>query len=240
MKDTSFNPEYLNAYVDDELKADAREAALARLESDPDFKRSVCEVRTLKELVRGAYGEAPSVRESRIGCPPPIWRQALVAGLVLVLGLAGGWFAHDGTAGPAPLHVAGLPAGYVPVSLSSQVDPNKIVLHLDSGDPAHLQKVLTLVEDLLHRRGDKVHIEVVVNSYGLDLLREDVSPYKGVIERLSHDHANLAFMACNQTIARLQREGTKVVLVPGVGTAAPSAINEILYRMQQGWVYVKV
>lgn len=231
--------EYMNAFVDGELAAGERDEALARLESDAEFKRAVCELRMMKELVRGAYPETQPARRSAILYCPPAWRQALVAGLLLCLGLAGGWFAHDLSA-PAKLDsLVGLPDGYTPVALASAVDPDRVVLHLDSGDPARLDASLDLAERLLARRGADVRIEIVVNSNGLNLLRQDISPHRARIEDLARRHANLAFLACGQAMARLQREGVDVVLVPEAGVAT-SAINEIITRMGQGWVYVKV
>lgn len=235
----NFSPEFMNAFVDGELTASEREAALARLESDEAFKTAVCETRTMKEMVRGAYGSVQSQTPSKGWRCAPVWRQALAAGLMLSLGLAGGWFARGGLPDGSASPIAGLPTGFSTVSLASQVDPNKIILHVDSSDPARLKRVLVMAEDLLQRQGDKVQVEVLANSDGLNLLRADKTPYRDVIEKLSRDHANLAFLACAQTVARLQREGTKVVLLPEASMAS-SAINEILSRMQQGWVYVKV
>lgn len=231
--------EYVNAFVDGELAAGEREEAMARLEGDAEFRNAVCELRVMKERVRGAYMEAPAGRRAMAFYCPPAWRQALVAGLLLCLGLGGGWFAH-GLSAPAQLErLAGLPAGYTPVSLASTVDPDKIVLHLDSSDPARLDAVLDLAGRLIEQRGARAQIEVVVNNNGLSLLRQDISPYRERIERLSRRHANLSFLACGQTVARLKREGVDVMLVPEAGVAT-SAINEILTRMGQGWVYVKV
>lgn len=233
------SPEYLNAFVDGELAAGEREEAMARLEGDAAFKSAVCELRVMKELVRGAYADMPSGRQSQAFRCPPAWRQAMVAGLFLLLGLGGGWYGH-GVSTPARLdRLAGLPEGYTPVSLSNRVDSDKIVLHLDSSDLARLDATLDLADRLLGQRGARAQVEVVVNSQGLNLLREDVSPYRERIEGLSLRHANLTFLACGQTLARLKREGVDVVLVPEAGVAS-SAINEILTRMGQGWVYVKV
>lgn len=231
--------EYLNAFVDGELAAAERETAMRRLEEDPEFKSAVCELRVMKELVRGAYGEAPARRSPLAWRCPPAWRQALAAGLLLGLGLGGGWFAH-GLAQPDRLeHLAGLPDGYTPIALASAVSPDKIVLHLDSGDPARLDAALDLADRLLDQRGRHAQVEIVANSNGLNLLRRDVSPYRERIAALARRHANLSFRACAQTIARLRQEGVEVVLLPEADVAT-SAIGEILGRMRQGWVYVRV
>jgi intracellular sulfur oxidation DsrE/DsrF family protein len=233
--------DYLHAFLDGELAADEREGALRRLETDDEFKAKVCELRNLKERVKGAYAELPPVPARRgMNGLAPVWRQAMAAGVMLAMGLAGGWLAHGGSGG-APVfdRLAGLPDGYQPVALAGKVDPNKVVLHLDDNDPAQFSATLDLADKLLARRGARGRVEVVVNSYGLNLLRQDTSPYRERIERMLAQHPNLGFTACNQTIARLNREGVQVKLLPGVHVGS-AAINEILNRLKQGWVYVKV
>jgi hypothetical protein len=241
MNDTNKEPvsqEYLNALVDGELAADELERAYRRIEEDADFKARVCETRTLKERVKGGYADlAPAhVGKGRsFGWLP----QAMVAMLMLAVGLGGGWLARGELAQPPQMdRLAGLPSGYQPVSLSSQVDPGKVLLHLDSNAPARLDAALDLAERML-AEGNGARVEVVVNSDGLNLLRQDVSPYRERIARLADQHANLIFVACGQTVARFKREGIQVVLVPEASVAT-SAIGEILGRMRDGWVYVKV
>lgn len=239
--DHPVSDEYVNAFLDGELAADERERALQRLELDSGFKNRVCEVRSLKERVKSAYAEPPPIPGRRpAGFPGTGWRQALAAGLLLVLGLAGGWLAHD-SRNDAPVYdrLAGLPDGYRPVALTGRVDPDKVVLHLDSSDPSRLVAVLDLAEKLLNERGERGQVKIVVNSYGLNLLRQETSPFKARIGGMSTRHSNLEFIACGQTIARLTREGTVVDLLPQARVAS-SAIGEILERMQLGWVYVKV
>jgi uncharacterized protein len=233
--------EFLNAFVDGELTADERERAIAQLDNDPEFKTRVCEARTLKEQIKGAYIDLPlrqpghsATRLNRA------WPGALAAGLLLTLGLGGGWLAHDAfERTPKIDRLAGLPSGYQPISLSSHVDPNKVLLHLDSSDPYRLSATLDLAERMLNERKGPRQLAIVVNAYGLNLLRQDTSPEQARIHRLAEQHPTLSFIACGQSIARLKREGVDVVLLPEASVAS-SAINEILGRMQKGWVYVKV
>lgn len=234
-------PEYLNAFVDGELAADERERVMGLLESDPDFKMRACELRTLKEMVKGAYAEAPAAPvRSNVGGLGSGLKQAIAAGLLLALGLGGGWLARDRIGmEPGYDRLPGLPGGYQTIALAEQVDPGKIILHLDSGDPGRLDTVLDLAEKLLRQHGPSARVEIVANSYGLDLLRADVTPLAPRIADMARRHANLSFVACGQTVARLKRDGVRVELLPDAHTAT-SAINEIMTRMGQGWVYVKV
>jgi len=89
------------------------------------------------------------------------------------------------------------------------------------------------------RQGRTMQLEVIANSHGRDLLRAGQSPYAERIARMSRRHANLQWVACGQTIARITGEGQKVELLPAARTA-PSAIGEIITRLQQGWTYVQI
>jgi intracellular sulfur oxidation DsrE/DsrF family protein len=230
--------DYLNAFVDDELAPSERDQALAQQAEDETFKRAVCEQRMLKDLVRAAYAE-PRPRAQRLAGDHRPWKQALAAALLLTLGLGAGWWARGMTAAPAvPDRLAGLPDGFHPVSLATRIDQDKIILHLDSGDPARLTGGLEIAERLLRHRDARARVEIIVNSYGLDLLRKE-SSHRTTIETLARDHGNLTFVACGQTIARLKRDGVNVELLPEAAIAS-SAISEITDRMAQGWVYVKL
>lgn len=230
---------YLDAFVDGELAADERTHALLRLENDAAFKAQTCELRALKERVKHAYAEPPALPRRVLHQPRAAFSRALAAGIILLAGIGTGWMAHDfAPAAPTFDRLAGLPDGYRAVALSQTIDQNKIILHLDSGDTGRLSRVLDLADQLIDRQ-PAARIQIVVNSYGLDLLRADVTPLAARIEEMGRRHANLSFVACGQTVARLKRDGVKVELLP-VAFTASSAINEIMTRMGQGWVYVKV
>lgn len=233
--------EYLCAFVDGELTPAERERVLRLMEQDPAVKTAVCEVRTLKEMVRLSYpleqpqGHAPLRLRNWRGL-----RQALAAGLILACGLGLGWIANEQFHRmPGSQRIDGLPAGLQPVSLNRRVDPDKLVLHVDSGERAVIDRALTLAESLSAQSRGGRQVEIVVHSAGLDMLRADVTPFRERILRLAARHANLSFIACGNTIARLQREGKTVVLLP-VAKRVDSAVGEIVQRLQQGWVYIKV
>ena len=120
--------------------------------------------------------------------------------------------------------------------------PNRVMLHVDSAAPERMLTALDEAERLLdaaEREGRIMQIEVVANSYGLTLLRAGMSPYADRIARMQKRHANLHWVACSQTIARFRGEGQTVDLLPSV-RQAPTAIGEIVTRLQQGWTYVRV
>lgn len=233
--------EILSAFVDGELTQAERERILLLMEQDPAVKAEICTLRTLKEMLRASYPIAQPRAQGRLRLHG--WagvRQALAAGLILACGLGLGWLANEHYHRlPASPRIEGLPAGLRPVSLNRLSDPNKLVLHVDSGDRAVMDRALTLAEALATHDRSRRQVEIVVHSAGLDMLRADITPYRERINRLASRHANLRFVACGNTIARLQREGKTVVLLPEARLVA-SAVGEIVQRLQQGWVYIKV
>jgi intracellular sulfur oxidation DsrE/DsrF family protein len=241
---TVVSDETLNAFIDGELDVAESEALLVRIREDKELSQRVCILRGLQSMVKLAYIEPPVVdsRKSRITPYRQLMQRCAFGCLVLLVGLSGGWALR----GHEPQAVAALPAavasGYQVVSLARKADPNRVMLHLDSAAPAKMQAVLDQAERLLDeadRQGREMQLEVIANSHGLNLLREGHSPYAERMARMKQRHANLHWVACGQSIARLRNDGEQVMLLPDTQTA-PTAINEIVTRLQQGWTYVRV
>jgi intracellular sulfur oxidation DsrE/DsrF family protein len=217
--------EMQNAFVDGQLDAADWTALVQRMGHDEALRCQVCELRTLKDMVKGAYADA---HPRRAALPANRRGWARVAGLALVFTLAG-WLTHDATdRGQVAAAEHGLAA-------------KGLVVHVASSRGEVVDTALQEVEDYLHdarAEGRHVQVEIVANQTGLDILRADKSPYATRLEALRAAYPNLTYIACNQTADRLREEGIKVKLLPGVHYA-PTALDEIVKRMQQGWVYIR-
>lgn len=222
-----------NAFVDGELDQ-AEWARMAELMSrDQRLRADVCELRTLKELVRNAYGSPPPARRAVAG-----GRRWLAVAALCVASAGTGWLAHDMLVREEP--AAELAAGNR--SVLHQAGNPRIVLHVSTARQETLRTALDEVEDVLraaHQEGRAVKVEIVANSAGLDLLRAGVSPFAERIGALRAEFPAMSLIACNQTITRLRDGGTAVSLLPGV-EIAPSALDQVVKRLQAGWAYVRV
>jgi len=236
--------ETLHAFVDGELDVAESEALTARLRSDETLAQRVCALRSLQSMVRLAYAEPPvsTGGKSLVAPRRQIMQRCAMGCLILIAGLSGGWVLRslesDVVAGVSAPAIGGFQA----VSLSRVADPDRVMLHLDSAAPERMQAALDQAERLLdeaEREGRAMQLEIIANSHGINLMRAGVSPHAARMARMSQRHANLQWVACSQTIARFTGEGQKVELLP-ITRAAPTAIGEIVTRLQQGWTYVRV
>lgn len=236
--------ETLHALVDGELDLAESEKLIAWMREDKELAQRVCTLRSLQSMVKLAYAEPPADtgRESKAASRRQFVQRCALGCLLLVAGLSGGWALR----GLEPQAVAAAPGslfgGYQAVSLAHEADPSRVILHLDSAAPDKMVAVLDQAERLLDgaaRHGRTIEVEVIANSRGINLLRAGVSPHAERMARMKQRHANLQWVACGQSIARFANEGERIVLLPTTQTA-PTAIGEIVTRLQQGWTYVRV
>lgn len=236
--------EHVSAFVDSELSKQEVADMLEAMSEDKQLAEAACELRNLKLMVRHAYEDT---MESKPSSPHP-WRghasRAIAATLILGLGSLAGWKIHESIT-PDNWMVAspGLPKDIHPVSLAVALRTDRFVLHIDSNNPDQVRSALDRASTLLSKgqssRQD-VHIEIIANNHGLDMLRQDRSRVADRINQLSDAYPdNLKFVACGQSVKRFEQEGQHVKLLPQVQVAS-SAIDEIVTHLKEGWTYIKV
>ena len=235
--------ENLHAFVDGELDVFESEKLIANMREDKELAQRVCAVRSLQSMVRLAYAEPPAAAGiPRVAHRRQLMQRCALGCLLLVAGLSGGWALRGTEPRAVATMPAAIPGNYQAVSLAREADPNRIILHLDSAAPKKMRAVLDQAELLLdeaERQGRAMQLEIIANSRGIDLLRAGVSPHAARMARMQQRYANLQWVACGQSLARFTSEGQKVELLPATRTA-PTAIGEIVTRLQQGWTYVRV
>lgn len=236
-RDISF--EHLNAFVDDQLDKEEKELVFQAVKEDEALGQEACALRSLQDMVRHAYQDPPAYQASRPagGGGRRRWLAALAAGLFLLAGAGLGWLAHTQLKGDGPvvLRIAG--RGVDPTAVPG------VILHLNSNDPHKIDATLRKTEELLERFGrehHKVRVEVIVNSKGLDLLRVDTSPAADRIRALVRRYHNVSFLACQRAIQRLKYEQGVEAKLLAEARVAPSALGQILSRLQQGWTYIQI
>lgn len=253
--DRPISDEQLNAFVDNQLNKDEKDQILAAISQDEDLSHRACEARRLTELVQHAY-EFPPQAPSEL--PPArrlsLWGQGIAACLLIALGAIGGWLSHSQQVSHLnPLN--DVQAMYLDEEKAFQsasleqaptlMGARKILLHISSDDPQKMEAALNMAEEMLTAyrvRKVPVELELVANAGGLNLLRADTSPFADRVERMQMKFDELTFFACQTAMSRLlAREGMSELppLLPEALTT-PNALEQILTRLQEGWVYISV
>jgi len=224
----------LNAYVDGQLDTELERTVLSAMESDPEIREQVCQLRRAKDWMRTGFADAQPGDQ-----PLPRYKKhwnRLQAGMAasivaLAIGLGSGLLGYVFAEREAATQLA---AGL------GHEDPGKVLLHLSDAEPEHFQAVLDYAENFLEEnQGHDVMVEVIANSGGVDLMREGVSPFEARVRQLSDKYSNLQFVACMNALRNIRREGIEPVLIDDVH-AGTTAVDHVVKRLREGWTYRKV
>jgi intracellular sulfur oxidation DsrE/DsrF family protein len=226
--------EQCNAHVDGQLDAAEWGRIAAAAERDGLLQENLSDLRRVKDLVRNAYAEPPRPRQRQARARANSWR-AFAGGLMLATAV---WSGYSWWAG-APQPEATAPIAKAPAQVSLAQD--KVLFHVGSDDPGALARVLGEIEDLLRSArssGRAVEVEIIASDVGLVLLSAAALPAARRVAEIRREYGNLRLVACGESIRRLRGAGRSLELLPDIAIA-PSALEEIVSRLRDGWVYVR-
>ncbi|MCR4298045.1 MAG: hypothetical protein NUV75_04710 [Gallionella sp.] len=247
MTNQYISDELLNSFVDNELEPDETSEIFNAIGRDDALKERVCELRGMKEVVQHAYQQLPAHRMSPVKKLPP-WRPSYVQNmpslaacmLLLLMGWGSGWLMSASSGANSDPKLMNL--FHAAQNINIAEEPGNIIVHVSNSNPVRLKTALDETENLLEaykRANRQVKIEIIANAGGMDLLRSDVSLFSKRIALMQAKYPNLDYLACSQTISKLQKKGIIVKLLPHTGVAS-SAVEQINKRLHQGWDYVRV
>lgn len=242
--------EMLGAYVDDELACSDKRIVAEAIKSSPEIAQRAQAMLDLKTSIKSAYPELeqnseakPAAADLASRASKRIFQQSIAASFILTCGLIVGAMINI-SANSESTHQAENTSNSIfgiKIKPVSQQD-DKVLLHISSSKLDKLDDLLTKAEKLLLDSSDNqlpLNVQVVANSDGIDLLRESTTPYAQRIQALQNKYTNLEFNACKNTIQRLMKNGQSVQILNGVKTDSP-ALDTIINKMNDGWMYVKI
>jgi len=232
----------INAYVDGELTPEERLEFLEAMRDNPELSREACELTNLKSQLQLAYANPPGLSAGATARKRSPWGAIAAGTVLLTTGLLGGW-----VLGTAPNHserfvmLDAEGRGQAPATAESP--ETRIVVHLTNPNQAVAGELLDDVEHMLRayqRDGQPLRVEIVSHGDGLDLLRTRLSEHQERIGKLSQAFGNLTFVACKNTIDRVEvSQGIEVNIIPEAQITG-SGVNHVAKRQKEGWSYIRV
>ena len=254
MSSKELSDERLNAFIDGELDTLEKTDIFEALNNNDGLRQQACELRQLSELFRHAYESPPGIekyRKSDTRRAGP-WQRAAAAVLLVGLGATLGWFGHQPLQQPAADSMSAMywdeHNAFQNTDLNqvtSGQHNKKVIVHLNTSSAARFEKALATAEQLMKTYSDSdmgAEIEVVANASAIKMLRTGYSPYADRVRELQDRYLNLTFLACKDAmdhVRELEDLENDVTLLPDVDVT-PSALEHILNRLSEGWVYLNV
>ncbi len=225
----------VHAFVDGQMTGREKARFLDEIESDAELWDSACELRRLKEYVSVAFDEVPPPPQRGPGRHAGPLRLGAAAMFLLGLGFLLGRVTMEQPLQPMVAEQASETAR---PAAGPAAGSYRVVLHIDEADRHKFMETLDRAEELMGQTGTHL-VEVVANAGGLELLRSDTSPFVARLRQMAAHYPNLRFVACSNTLQRLHEQGIQTVIFEEADVA-PSAVQHVVRRLQEGWVYVKV
>jgi len=242
MSTSDMSDDKLNLFIDDQLDAEEMEEIRQALLDDKEMRERVCQLKAVRELVAYAYTDVPKSRHQSEDerSSSFMWR-SMAASVVLAAGVLLGWMTY----GYSPSAFNAVSADNAFQYVANYVQPDekerRIVLHIDSGDIGIVNAALKEADHLVttYRKANiPMKLDVVTNKGGINILRQDMSPYIGTIRKMITEDG-VTFYACQRSVEKAhKKEGANIDLINGV-KADKTARQIIPERISRGWVYIK-
>ncbi|MGB0721984.1 MAG: hypothetical protein ACPGU7_06260 [Gammaproteobacteria bacterium] len=236
----------LHSVIDGEADADTVAEVFSHMHEDAELAARGCELAHTKDLVRLAYATVEPPRAKPRATRRRWWAAAAVVVVGLATVVAGavlrGWHANPVNRSSAEDRVVVLdPDGSGRELADPSRQETRIVFQLANPTTAKADEVLNEIEgvlDLYSREHRQVRIEVVAHGDGLSHFRTRLSRHADRILSMARKYPNLTFVACRNTIERVNREqGFAASILPGV-EIIESGVNHVARRQAEGWAYI--
>ena len=119
---------------------------------------------------------------------------------------------------------------------------HRLALQISDNSAEKMNVVLNVAANVARYYADKgedIEVEVVAFNAGLHMLRDDTSPVKERMVNFRKAMPNVAFKACANTMAAMERsEGKAVTLLPDI-PKVDSGVTHLIELSEKGWTIVR-
>lgn len=124
----------------------------------------------------------------------------------------------------------------------AQEAQHRLAIQVDQNDPAIMNLALNNarnVKKYYEAKGETVAVEIVAFGPGLEMLIADRSPVKERISAMSIEDPEIAFSACGNTHAALNKKEGRDVPLLEEAKEVPSGVVRLMELQDKGYAYVR-
>lgn len=117
-----------------------------------------------------------------------------------------------------------------------------LAIQVSVNDPAVMNLALNNAANVAQdygAKGEEVEIEIVAYGPGLHMLRDDTSPVKARVKSFGESMPNVAFTACGNTQAAMQKAEGKEIPLVSRAKVMPAGVVRLMELQERGWSYVR-
>jgi intracellular sulfur oxidation DsrE/DsrF family protein len=137
-----------------------------------------------------------------------------------------------------------LAAGFAlrPTIARAETKSHRLALQISDNSAEKMNAVLNVAANVSRYyadKGDEVEVEIVAFNAGLHMLRDDTSPVKERMASYRKSMPNVAFKACGNTMAAMEKnEGKKITLLPDI-LVVDAGVTRLMELSENGWTIVR-
>lgn len=124
----------------------------------------------------------------------------------------------------------------------AQEAKHRLAIQVDQNDPAIMNLALNNarnVKKYYEAKGESVAVEIVAFGPGLEMLVADRSPVKERISAMSMEDPEIAFSACGNTHAALNKKEGRDVPLLEEAKEVPSGVVRLMELQDKGYAYIR-
>lgn len=230
-----FDDQTLGAFVDGELDTQTCESIIIEMDKNSEIRDRVYKLRRAKDLMQIGYSDITAKNKTHNKII--VWKRysaaIAVSITILVISLGSGF---SGFYFGSQKHIS-------ENQLDSGLQTHKaerILLHISESNLQQFNTAIDYAEKfLIEHKDSEDQIALIANAGGLDLMRSGISPLEDKITNFIKKYDNIHFIACANSVKRLQKKGIRLELIDDIRLNKP-AMDHIIEYIQDGWTYKKV
>ena len=124
----------------------------------------------------------------------------------------------------------------------AETKPHRLALQISDNSAEKMNAVLNVAANVSRYyagKGEEVEVEIIAFNAGMHMLRSDTSPVKERMVSFRNSMTNVAFKACGNTMAAMERnEGHAIALLPDI-PVVDAGVTRLIELSEKGWTIVR-